>query len=77
MILKAISAELYSFDGALNWDHPIRLRFEFEDAPAIRIALASDAETVIIDDRPLEPPFDMEEYGSVEHVDAGGASHRT
>ena len=71
MILKAITAELHRFDGALNWNNPIRVRFEFQDALPVRIKVASDGETVIVDHAPLEPPFDMEEYGSIEHADAG------
>ena len=73
MILKAITAELHRYDGALDWENPIRVRFEFDDGPAIRVCGASDGETVILDDQLLQPPFDLDEYGSFEHVDAANA----
>jgi hypothetical protein len=70
LILKAIAAELHRFDGIPNWDHPIRVRFEFDGGTAIRMCGTPDGEGVTFDSLPLEAPFDMGEYGAVERANA-------
>ncbi|TSD87868.1 hypothetical protein FFK22_015535 [Mycobacterium sp. KBS0706] len=66
MKLISITANLHSFKGELNWTDPTRVRLVFSDGKSLRVRVASDGESVILDDLPLDEPFDMGEYGRVE-----------
>lgn len=66
MKIRSICADLFSFEGRLDWEHPIALRIELFDGLAIRIRTGRDGESLIVDDRSLDGPVNMAEFGSIE-----------
>lgn len=69
MRLISITANLHSFNGALDWRSPTRVRLAFSDGSAVRVRVDGDGESVILDDLPLDAPFDMGQYGRIEAHD--------
>jgi hypothetical protein len=59
-------AELHVYDDVVNWETPIRIRVELPTGEKFRLRGGASGEGVVIDDLPLEGPFDMDEYGRVE-----------
>ena len=68
MRLTAIHANRHIFEGQPN-GKPIRLLFRFADSRSLRIGVAGDGFRATIDQLPLDPPFDMGEYGKVDIAD--------
>ena len=66
--LTAIHANRHIFEGQPN-GKPIRLLFRFADGRSLRIGVAGDGFRATIDQLPLDPPFDMGEYGKVDIAD--------
>jgi len=66
MKLISITANLHSFNGELNWTDPTRVRLAFSDGRSLRVRVATDGESIVLDDLPLDEPFDMGQYGRVE-----------
>ncbi|MGK9169808.1 hypothetical protein KXR53_26075 [Inquilinus limosus] len=66
MRLISITANLHSFNGELNWANPIMVRLAFNNGRAVRVRVAADGESVILDDLPLDQPCDMGQYGRIE-----------
>lgn len=62
--LLAVTAELHVFDGATNWEQPLRLGIALEGRPFIRIC-EQRGDSIRFDDRPLQPA-DLGEGGRVE-----------
>src|SRR5688572_19707179 len=69
MRLRAIFANVHVYDGPPQVRTPLRFRLSFSDGSFIRLRGSSDASTMILDDLPLDAPFDMENYGRVEMCD--------
>ena len=68
MRLNAITANRHIFDGRVN-GKPIRFRIEFEGGNGVRLHCASDGWRMTIDDKPLDEPFDMREFGRIDYAD--------
>lgn len=69
MIVQAISADFHIFEGVADWANPIAIRIEFSNRFAIRIRGASDGESIIVDQQPLEGLINMEDWGIVDTHD--------
>lgn len=69
MKIRSVHADLFGFDGVLDWDDPIAIRIEFANDLAIRLRCASDGESLVIDDQQLDGPVDMAEAGRSETRD--------
>jgi hypothetical protein len=68
MKLRSITANRYVYEGQAE-PKPLRLLLEFDDAPPLRLQVAGDGERMIVDEGPLDDPFDMEVYGQVDVAD--------
>jgi len=68
MKLTSITANRYIFNGQVN-QKPLRLRLGFDSGVTLRIQVAGDGERMVVDDGPLDAPFDMDEYGQVDIAD--------
>src|SRR5687768_5113054 len=68
MRLGAILADVHVFDEP-SIRTPVRLMLSFSDGSFIRLKGSGDGTRMILDDLPLEGPFDLEEYGRVEVCD--------
>lgn len=68
MRLTAIHANRHIFEGQPS-GKPIRLLLRFADSRSLRIGVAGDGFRAMIDRLPLDPPFDMAEYGQVDVAD--------
>ncbi len=66
--LTAIHANRHIFKEQPS-GKPIRLLFRFADSRSLRIGVAGDGFQAVIDQLPLDPPFDMGEYGQVDIAD--------
>lgn len=66
--LTAIHANRHIFEGQPSGE-PIRLLLRFTDSGSLRIGVAADGFRAMIDRLPLDPPFDMAEYGQVDVAD--------
>lgn len=66
MKIRLISADLFSFEGNLDWTNPVAIRIELSNNFAIRVRCSGDGESVIADDQALEGPVDMAEFGKIE-----------
>src|SRR4051812_46737667 len=64
MRVTAIAVNRHVFDGQLN-GRPLRLRLTFDGGQTLRLRVAGDGCTMIVDDLPLDEPFDLDKYGSV------------
>lgn len=64
MRLLAITAELHVFEGATNWEQPLRLGIALEGRPFIRMC-EQRGDSIRFDDHPLQPA-DLGEGGGVE-----------
>jgi hypothetical protein len=62
--LRAITAEIHVFEGAIDWAHPLRLRVSIHGRDSIRIC-EQRGDGISFDGRPLEPA-DLGEGGLVE-----------
>jgi hypothetical protein len=63
--LTAIHANRHLFEGQPS-GKPIRLLLRFADSRSLRIGVAGDGFRAMVDRLPLDPPFDMAEYGQVD-----------
>lgn len=68
MRLTDIHANRHIFDDRPD-DRPIRLLLSFDEGPSLRVGVGGDGESALIDHQPLDPPFDMAEYGRVDIAD--------
>jgi hypothetical protein len=66
--LIAIHANRHIFEGQPS-GKPIRLLLRFADSGSLRIGVSADGFRAMIDRLPLDPPFDMAEYGQVDVAD--------
>lgn len=66
MKIRSISADLFAFEGKLDWTNPVVIRIELSNDFAIRVSCAGDGESLIADDQALEGPVDMEGFGKIE-----------
>lgn len=62
----ATRADLFSFEGNLDWTHPVSVRIKFSVGSGIRVRCASNGESVAVDDQLLDNPIDMAESGRIE-----------
>ena len=72
MRICAVMADMHLFEGRLN-PHPVRLRLEFSDGSGLRLRIAGDGATLMLDGLPLEGPIDLGESGRVETRDVTAA----
>jgi hypothetical protein len=68
MRLNSVSANRHIFAGQAN-GRPLRLLLNFDGDRTLRLRVAGDGERMIADDGPLDPPFDMGEYGQTDIAD--------
>lgn len=68
MRLTAIHANRHLFEGQPS-GKPIRLLLRFANSRSLRIGVAGDGFRAMVDRLPLDPPFDMAEYGQVDVAD--------
>ncbi|UKK84471.1 hypothetical protein L7H23_18170 [Sphingopyxis sp. BSN-002] len=68
MKLICVTANRHIFDGQTN-GKPVRLRLTFEGNVALRLQVAGDGERMLVDDGPIDEPFDMDEYGGMDIAD--------
>ncbi|MBX5227575.1 hypothetical protein HJC06_14285 [Rhizobium sp. NLR9b] len=66
MKIRSISADLFSFEGNLDWTNPVAIRIELSNKFAIRVRCSSDGESLIADNQALEGPVDMAGFGKIE-----------
>lgn len=72
MRLTAVTANQHVFDCQVS-GRPLRLLLSFDNGRSLRLAVTGDGSGMLVDDLPLEEPFDMVEYGSVVVEDVTGA----
>jgi hypothetical protein len=65
MRLTSISANRHIFEGRLN-GKPLHLLLNFASGRSLRLAVAADAEGIIVDDQPLDEPADLGELGTID-----------
>lgn len=68
MKLNSITANRHIFDGKVN-GRPLRLRLAFDGKRLLRLQVADDGERMLVDDGPLDTPFDMDDCGQVDIAD--------
>lgn len=68
MRLNSIFANRHIFEGHIN-GRPLRLLLKFDIGHVLRLRVAADGAQMIVDDGPLDVPFDMDEYGQVDIAD--------
>ena len=68
MRLVSITANRHIFDGKVNGS-PLRLLLAFDNGRQLRLRGAADGEGMILEDRPLDEPCDLEEYGRTDIAD--------
>jgi hypothetical protein len=68
MRLNSITANRHIFDGQVN-GKPLRLLLTFDNDRTLRLQVAGDGERMIVDDGPLDAPFDMDGYGQMDIAD--------
>ena len=71
MRLESIAANRHLFEGRVN-GKPVRLRLTFGHGPSLRLQVAGDGERLIVDEGPLDEPFDMGEGGRIDVADVTG-----
>src|SRR5688500_3057939 len=64
MRLTSVTANCHVFDGRMN-GRPLRLLLTFDDGRVLRLSVAADGYRMMVDDLPLEVPFEMGDYGGV------------
>jgi hypothetical protein len=62
--LTTITANRHVFDGRVS-GRPLRLLLTFDDGHTLRLRVAGDGFRMILDDRPLDEPCNMKEYGNI------------
>ncbi|NIJ63442.1 hypothetical protein FHR20_000373 [Sphingomonas leidyi] len=68
MRLDSVIANRHIFDGHVN-EKPLRLLLKFAGGQVLRLQVAEDGARMIVDDGPLDLPFDIGEYGQVDIAD--------
>jgi hypothetical protein len=68
MRLNSITANRHIMGSQVN-GKPLRLLLTFDSKRMLRLQVAGDGERMILDDGPLDAPFDMEEYGQIDVAD--------
>lgn len=68
MRLNSIAANRHIHDGRPS-DELLRLLLSFDAGRRLRLQVAGDGARMIIDDGPLDDPFDMGDYGQVDAAD--------
>jgi hypothetical protein len=66
MKIRSITANLFSFEGDLDWANPVAIRVELSNNFVIRVRCSGDGESVVTDQDALDGPTDMEEFGKIE-----------
>lgn len=66
MKIRSICADLFSFEGDLDWTNPIAIRVELSSNCVVRVRCSSDGESIIADELALDSPVDMEQFGKIE-----------
>lgn len=64
MKLTSITSNSHVIQGIGN-GKPLRLRLSFENGRTVRLGVAGDGGQMLVDNLPLDEPFDMGEAGSV------------
>ena len=68
MRLTSITANRHIFQREV-YGKPLRLLLTFESGRALRLQVAGNGEQMMTDDSPLDPPFDVAEYGQTDIAD--------
>jgi hypothetical protein len=68
MKLTSTTANRHVFQGIGN-GKPLRLCLSFENGQSIRLGVAGDGGRMLVDNLPLDEPFDMGEAGSIDVED--------
>ncbi|NLR98076.1 hypothetical protein HGP17_14770 [Rhizobium sp. P38BS-XIX] len=66
MKIRSITANLFSFEGDLDWTNPVAIRVEFSNNFVVRVRCSSDGESVIADQHALDGLTNMDEFGRIE-----------
>lgn len=72
--LTAVTANRHVFEGRAN-GRPLRLLLTFDDGRMLRLKVAGDGYRMVLDNLPLDAPFDMGEYGTVIAEDVTDLLH--
>ena len=64
MQLTSVTANRLVFDGQIT-GRPISLLLSFDNGRDLRLAVAEDGTAMLVDDLPLDEPFDMGSDGSI------------